>query len=39
VGEVTEGHPVSQRYGIGDAWIRYNLTHIAGGTCHTHNND
>jgi len=28
--EVTSGHPAAQFYGIGDKWIEFNLTHIAG---------
>lgn len=28
---VAPGQPVAQFYGIGDKWIEFNLTHIAGG--------
>lgn len=28
---VGAGHPVAQFYGIGDKWIEFNLTYIAGG--------
>jgi hypothetical protein len=31
IDEVSEGHPVAQMYGIGDKWIEFNLTYIAGG--------
>ena len=33
VEEVGLGHPVAQFYGIGDKWIEFNLTYIAGGAC------
>lgn len=33
IDEVGPGQPVAQFYGIGDKWIEFNLTHIAGGAC------
>lgn len=30
IDEVTVGHPAAQFYGIGDKWIEFNLTYIAG---------
>jgi hypothetical protein len=29
--EVTKGHPVAQKFLIGDVWRTFNLTNIAGG--------
>lgn len=36
IDEVTVGHPVAQFYGIGDKWIEFNLSYIAGRTYPTY---